>query len=88
MGSVGHIAMNGYEADQKIMYHPEDKIRVGTYCGRNLKYGDYSNLSLRNGSVRNACEDCFIQYSPEERNADDRRAARAAAQIPEDDLPF
>ncbi len=89
MGSVGHIAIDGADIELQTMYHEPDSgaIRVLTYCGRNLKYGNYSTIGARNGPIRNACEDCFVQYSPDERNADERRI-RYQAEVSQDDLPF
>ncbi len=98
MGGVSHILIDASEVLDALAAGPPfpDNLRVDTWCGRNYKYGSYSNIIQRDGSVRNACEYCFVEYSPEETNrneyrrkeAERRASAQANREVSPSDLPF
>lgn len=87
-GSEGHIAIDASEFLHYLQEGPPyPELRIDTWCGKNLKYGNYSNLTERNAGVRNACEYCFVEYDPEDQVAT-RKAKRAERKISESDLPW
>lgn len=67
MGGPNHIALNGPAyLDAWMSSHFED-LRIDTLCGKNLKFTDgASSMKKMIGWVRSACEECFMQYEPEE----------------------
>lgn len=82
-GAVGHIAISSAEYRQLRMSGGGD-LHIVTWCGKNLKYGSYSTMEPRHASIRNACEYCFVEYSPQEEPIE-REQGR---QIPDSDVPF
>ena len=98
LGGVSHILIDATEVLEAFAAGPPfpDNLRVDTWCGRNYKYGSYSNIIQRDGSVRNGCEYCFVEYSPEEvnkierkeREAEQRARSRSAGEVHPSDLPF
>src|ERR1035437_6141847 len=64
-GSEGHIAVDHEDYDQSFRDDDYSLLRIDTWCGKNLKYGSYSEMSVRTTGVRNACESCFVEYDPD-----------------------
>ncbi len=65
LGSVGHIAVDHDDYDQAWRDDDFSLLRIDTWCGKNLKYGTNSEMSIRTNGVRNACEYCFVEYDPD-----------------------
>jgi hypothetical protein len=65
-GSVGHIAVDHADYDQSFQDDDFSLLRIDTWCGKNLKYGTSSEMSVRTNGVRNACEFCFVEYDPDD----------------------
>ena len=83
MGAAAHIAVNITD-DGGIVSPPP---RIMTYCNRDYKMSRYSELNRRSGIIRNACEECFITYTPE--GSDERRNEREQQRkVDEADFPF
>lgn len=92
MGSVAHIAIDHDEvlAIISALRHgnTEAILRLSTWCGKSLKYGSQSNLSERTGSIRNACEFCFIEWYDPEHPKDDIERPKGPDKVHYGDLPF
>jgi hypothetical protein len=65
-GAVAHIAVDAIEWEQAWTDGDFANIRIDTWCGKNLKYGTNSIISIRTAGVRNACEYCWIEWSGSE----------------------
>jgi len=95
-GGVRHILVDATEfleclTSGMLEQHMKvSELRVDTWCGRNYKYGPYSNIRKDNGGVRNACEYCFVEYDPEDKVEQRRERARTKErrQVSSSDLPF
>ena len=90
-GGVYHIIIDASEylawiADG-IDGLPNPELRVDTWCGRNYKYGEYSNITKKDNGVRNACEYCFVEYDPEDQ-VEQKQEADRTRKVLHGDLPF
>src|ERR1035437_1200940 len=82
-GSVGHIAVDHDDYDRSWRDNDFALLRIDTWCGKNLKYGANSEMSVRATGVRNACEYCFVEYDP-----DDTGEPQWYDKVYQSDLPF
>ena len=83
-GAPAHIITNIQDYLDALQSQFANELRVDTLCGKNLKYSTHevygSTIGKRNGSVRNACDDCFLQWEPEN--------PVPKPELPRGDLPF
>ncbi len=87
-GGVYHIITDATEfLTWFAISMPKQELRIDTWCGRNYKYGEYSNITKRNNGVRNACEYCWVEYDPEDQ-VEQRREEKRTREIFHSDLPF
>src|ERR1035437_6465927 len=87
LGSEAHIAVDATEWEQAWVDGDFANLRIDTWCGKNLKYGTNSMISIRTAGVRNACEYCFVEYAPEDDQVQDDYF-RHSKEISHSDLPF
>lgn len=89
-GGVSHIIADATDFIEAFQTNNLTDLRIDTYCGKNLKYGSTSMVSVRTGGVRNACEDCFVQWSGSEEwdEINARERARGSEAFRNSDLPF
>lgn len=85
-GGVWHIVVDATEYIEAFAKDQLSSLRIDTWCQRNYKYSTYSEMTVRDAGVRNACEYCFVEYEPEDRAIE--RRARNQREVLEGGLPF